>query len=160
LELAVRREAGGPFHLERVARVSAAEEMLKERPVDAIFLDLGLPDTRGFEGLRRLRETAPTAAIVVLSGSEDPDVVRRTIVEGADAFRSKGLFAAGEIAALLDRTIARRRLEVALSGAEISPAARELLDALPEPALVADDGEPVAVNRRFTAETGLHVPDR
>jgi DNA-binding NarL/FixJ family response regulator len=51
--------------------------------IDLILLDLTLPDRDGFALLAELRECLPHAAIVVLSGVQEPDYVLKALDLGA-----------------------------------------------------------------------------
>ena len=48
-------------------RISTAREMMKSREVDALLLDLGLPDVNGLETLEKIHRIFPDLPIVVLS---------------------------------------------------------------------------------------------
>lgn len=54
-----------------------------------LLLDLGLPDVDGFEALGMLRERHSAIPVVVLSASEQPEVVMRAIDAGAMGFIPK-----------------------------------------------------------------------
>ncbi len=67
---------------------------------DLILLDLALPDTDGYEICRALRHNGTTkeVPIVMLTGSDDPGLTRRTYAAGAQAcllkpFRREALIA-------------------------------------------------------------------
>lgn len=57
--------------------------------IDLVLLDLKLPDKSGLDSLIALRATNLECPIVVLSGEEDPVVVRHVIDEGAKGFIHK-----------------------------------------------------------------------
>jgi DNA-binding NarL/FixJ family response regulator len=57
--------------------------------LDLILLDLGLPDINGFDALASLRERRPETPVVVLSASEQPEMVMRAIDAGAMGFIPK-----------------------------------------------------------------------
>jgi DNA-binding NarL/FixJ family response regulator len=59
-----------------------------EQP-DLVLIDLGLPDMDGLDALVPLREAAPDARIVVLSGSEPSSAERAALQRGADAYVDK-----------------------------------------------------------------------
>ncbi len=59
-------------------------------PVDAILLDLGLPDAHGLEGLLALRTVALDAAIVVLTGLSDLKTATEALSSGASDYLEKG----------------------------------------------------------------------
>lgn len=56
---------------------------------DLVLLDLHMPGTNGFSGLIQLRAQAPEIPVVVVSGSEESSVVRRSIDYGASGFIPK-----------------------------------------------------------------------
>jgi len=75
---------------------------------DVILLDLGLPDAAGIETLLAARDLAGDAPIVVLTGSEDPDIGPRVVRAGADAFVSKRCAEPQILHAVLRRALAAR----------------------------------------------------
>lgn len=58
-------------------------------PVDLILLDLNMPGMDGFTGLLRLREELPDTPIIVVSASEEPEVIERALACGAAGFIPK-----------------------------------------------------------------------
>ncbi len=108
---ALAHEPDGPVASERADRVASALERLAEGGFSAVLLDLGLPDSRGTDGVERLRSAAPTVPVVVLSGAEEPERVRRALAAGAQDYLVKGIFPPGRLTATLRRAIARQRLE-------------------------------------------------
>lgn len=56
---------------------------------DLLLLDLHMPGNCGFLGLIQLKKEYPVLPIVVISASDDPDVVKRVINFGASAFIPK-----------------------------------------------------------------------
>jgi PAS domain S-box-containing protein len=62
------------FAVDRVERVRDALAYLSSREVDAVLLDLGLPDSAGMEGVEKMRAAFPELPIVILTGSYDVGV--------------------------------------------------------------------------------------
>jgi len=58
---------------------------LSEKP-DVIFLDIVMPEKSGLEVLVPLRKSLPDAAIVMVSGVEDNDMVTSAIQLGANGY--------------------------------------------------------------------------
>jgi len=58
-------------------------------PIDLLLLDLGMPGADADTALSRVRERFDEATIVVVSGEEDPRVIRRMIESGASGFIPK-----------------------------------------------------------------------
>lgn len=67
---------------------------------DLLLLDLHMPGSYGFFGLIQLRKQWPTLPIVVISASEDADVIRRCMAFGASAYVPKSARPADITAAL------------------------------------------------------------
>ncbi len=106
------------------ARVALAAADANER-LDIILLDLALPDADGFEVLRELRERHPAFPVVVLSATENAEVVMRALDAGPMGFIPKTPSNEGLPGAL----------RLVLSGGVYLPA--EVLRHSPAPALVS-----------------------
>jgi diguanylate cyclase (GGDEF)-like protein/PAS domain S-box-containing protein len=76
--------------LTEVGCMRDAEKYLGESSVDIVLLDLGLPDARGLETVRRAREAAPHVALVVLTGLDDELLAAQSLQEGAQEYLVKG----------------------------------------------------------------------
>ena len=57
--------------------------------VDAVVLDLNLPDVTGVDGLLRLKAVTPRTPVVVVSALTDPRVIAQVIKAGAAGFVRK-----------------------------------------------------------------------
>lgn len=81
----------------------------------AVFLDLSLPDSSGFETLEKLIARFPQNNIIVLTGRSDKDLGLKAVKAGAQDFLVKGAFDADELAKTLrfsiERTKVLKRLE-------------------------------------------------
>lgn len=66
----------------------AIENYLTHAP-DIVFLDIGLPDTSGFEVLHRIMASDPNAYVVMFSGNAYLDNVASALSGGASGFVSK-----------------------------------------------------------------------
>ena len=67
-----------------------ALEVAEELQPDAVVIDLRMPLMDGLEATRLLRYRFPDLKIIVLSGSDDPLMVRQISAAGADAAVDKG----------------------------------------------------------------------
>jgi DNA-binding NarL/FixJ family response regulator len=72
-----------PLVLEATNSAQAMQIVDGNPDLDLILLDLTLPDRDGFALLAELRERLPHAAIVVLSGVQEPDFVLKALDLGA-----------------------------------------------------------------------------
>ncbi len=80
----------GMFALTHFGFMREAENHLATNAVDIILLDLGLPDARGMEVVRRARAAAPRIPLVVLTGCDDELMADQALQEGAQDFLVKG----------------------------------------------------------------------
>lgn len=83
--------------------IGAARNMVKNNEqLQLVLLDLGLPDTEGFEGLVELRMLRPALPVVIHSAFADANVVHGAIACGAAGFIAKSLSKDGLVAAIRD----------------------------------------------------------
>lgn len=75
--------------IDEAGSVEAAIAMQEVPPFDLILLDLNLPGVGDLEALASVRAAFPQAPIVVLSGEDDPRMIRATIEQGAMGFVPK-----------------------------------------------------------------------
>ena len=81
-------------------------QALEQHPdTDLLLLDLHMPGNCGFLGLIQLRKTFPALPIVVISASEELDVIRRVMAFGASAYVPKSAKPA-DISAALNAVLA------------------------------------------------------
>lgn len=66
-----------------------ADAALSAGAVDLLLLDLKLSDVEGMTGLNLVRANHPAVPVVVVSASEEPHTVRRTLAVGASGFIPK-----------------------------------------------------------------------
>ena len=80
-----------PGHLWReAATLETALQLLHEEPdINLLLLDLDLSDSRGLATLKRVRDVAPWAPVVVLSAHDDRDTVLAALDHGAAGFLCK-----------------------------------------------------------------------
>ena len=67
----------------------AAALQIDPAGVGIVLLDYHLPDVEGFEALVALRERLPDAKIVVVSGEEQPALIKEAISLGASGYIPK-----------------------------------------------------------------------
>jgi DNA-binding NarL/FixJ family response regulator len=70
--------------------LAAVQEKVEQHgDADLVLLDIHMPGTHGFSGLVFLRGQHPGVPVVVVSGSEEPHVMKRAIDYGASGFIPK-----------------------------------------------------------------------
>lgn len=103
-------DVGGPIHIERATSIADVSALLTNGfDPDCALLDLGLPDAVGTEAVEALSSLAPQLPIVVLTGSNDPDLASDALRAGAQDYLVKG--------AGLDEEIARRAIRYSIDRA-------------------------------------------
>ncbi|MEH3033254.1 MAG: response regulator transcription factor [Aeromicrobium erythreum] len=83
---------GGEPTLEVVAEAAHGGEALqvvRERPVDVVLMDLRMPQVDGIEATRRLKELEHPPKVVVLTTFDADDQVVQALAAGADGFLLK-----------------------------------------------------------------------
>jgi signal transduction histidine kinase len=104
-------QAGHRTELTHVECMKAAEKYLAAHTVDIVLLDLGLPDARGLEAIRRARAAAPLAGLVVLTGLDDESAAEQALQSGAQDYLIKGQIDSRGILRALRCAAERKRLE-------------------------------------------------
>ncbi len=103
-----------PFELEWVDRLSAGLERLTKGDVDAILLDLSLPDSQGLDTFLQVQAQAPHVPITVLSGLDDAALALQAVREGAQDYLVKGKIDGNLLVRAIRYAIERKRIEEAL----------------------------------------------
>ncbi len=142
------------YRTARADRIASALERLDQGGVDLVLLDRGLPDSRGTEGLERIRARRPSVAVIQLTGSEDEEFVRAAIAAGAQDYLVKGIFPPGELGRRIESAVARQRLEsaVADTAPEIAAAA---VEADRDGSVLLLGSRPPVASPTFLERTGL-----
>ncbi len=139
--------------------------------VEAVLLDLSLPDSRGFVTLEKLRERFPALNIIVLTGTSDKSLGVKAVKAGAQDFLVKGTFnhdndlLAKSLRYSIERSRVLKRLEETQQIAQIGSwecmpgtntftASAQVykamgLDHLPQPVALSDLADPAHPLHRF-----------
>jgi PAS domain S-box-containing protein len=72
--------------------LSDALEIIQQKPVDLILLDLALPDSSGRHTFDRVLEVCGEVPVVILSGLNDASVALESVKEGVQDYLVKGEF--------------------------------------------------------------------
>ncbi len=76
-----------------------------------VLLDLGLPDSEGFDGLRRVLELAPDAAVLVLTSADDESLGIAAVTAGAQDYLVKGQVDGSMLGRCVRYAIERKRAD-------------------------------------------------
>ena len=108
-------EAAAGFEPEWVQRLDLGLERLADgEPVDAVLLDLSLPDSQGFATFARVRAAAPDVPIIMLTGLADDELAVQAVRSGAQDYLNKGDVNGPLVARAVRYAIERRNVDVAL----------------------------------------------
>jgi signal transduction histidine kinase len=107
-------EKGGSFRLEYADRLSLGIERLASGKVDIVLLDLGLPDSQGFDTFIKVHNSVPQVPVVILSGLTDEELAAKAVREGAQDYLVKGHVDSDLLGRSLRYAIERKRVEVEL----------------------------------------------
>jgi len=92
---ALREAVTGLFDSSDIAEAGSFDDISKlldrNTDVDLVLLDLAMPGVRGFSGLMYMRAQYPGIPVVIVSGNDDPAVIRRCMDFGASGFIPKTL---------------------------------------------------------------------
>jgi len=92
---ALREAVTGLFEPDAIAEAGSFDDISAlldgNNDVDLVLLDLAMPGVRGFSGLMYMRAQYPGVPVVIVSGNDDPAVIRRCMDFGASGFIPKTL---------------------------------------------------------------------
>ena len=110
----LNEEGSHNIKLAHVESMSAAETHLAEHEVDMVLLDLGLPDVRGLEAVRRAHAASPRVPLVVLTGLDDEALAAQALQEGAQDYLIKDQIETRGLLRAMRYAIERNIMEEAL----------------------------------------------
>ncbi|MGH7257659.1 MAG: response regulator, partial [Nitrospiraceae bacterium] len=115
---ALAEQRDQPFELDWVARLDTGLEKLTQGPVDAILVDLSLPDSQGLETVDRVLARFHDAPVVVLTGLDDEAVAEGALRRGAQDYLVKGRLDADTLKRAIRYAVGRNSVEQALRKSE------------------------------------------
>jgi signal transduction histidine kinase len=102
------------IHVQCADRLSAGLQCIADGSIDAVLLDLSLPDSQGFDTFARAHTQAPHLPIIVLSGLADEALAVKAVAEGAQDYVVKGQMDGALLGRAIRYAIERRRLTAEL----------------------------------------------
>jgi diguanylate cyclase (GGDEF)-like protein/PAS domain S-box-containing protein len=106
------------FSVIKTETLAAAISALASQTIDAILLDLSLPDSFGLDTLARLREANPSVPVVVLTGTDNQELAFRALRQGAQDYLVKGQGDGHLVRRSVGYAIERFQVELALRNSE------------------------------------------
>src|SRR6516162_843226 len=102
------------FRLIHTDRLASALDKLRSGSFDLVLVDLGLPDSQGWNTLLQLRRAAPEITIIVMTCIDDEELGLRAVQEGAQDYLVKGQMPANMLARVIRYATERSRIEQSL----------------------------------------------
>ena len=130
VRLMIEASPGARFHVVDAATLGAALAVLESVAIDAVLLDLGLPDTTGIGTLTRMLARTRAVPIVVLTATDDEVLATRMVQAGAQDYLVKGSIDARLLGRTLRHAMERHALMRDLESARVRESHRATHDAL------------------------------
>ena len=111
LEKRLGNSREGLFVLETAEQLSEGLARLRTGGIDAIIVDLLLPDSQGIETFDKLFAAAPHTPIVILSAVDDETQTTEAVQHGAQGYLSKGYLESYLVPQSLHNLIQRKAVE-------------------------------------------------
>ncbi len=106
------------FSIMWVDRLSTGLENLEKKKVDALLLDLSLPDSQGLETLINVKDQNPRLPILILTGLDDKDLALEAVRLGAQDYLVKGQVDTNLLVRALKYAIERKKMAEKLLDSE------------------------------------------
>jgi signal transduction histidine kinase len=135
------RNADRPWQISETDRLAGALTCLSAGGIEAVLLDLRLPDASGFEAVDSVVAAYPDVPVVVMTSS-DRTLAAEALHRGAQDYIIKGEVNPALLSRSLSYAVSRKRAEVDLrrSDARLRAAVEGSLDAMAILAAVRDSG--------------------
>jgi len=104
-----------PLTLLAARTLSESRRFLGKTPIDAVLLDLALPDGQGLETLRKFRAMNDEIPVVVLSGMKEEAIAISSLSAGAQDFLVKEMVTAPLLLRSVTYAIKRKEIERSLT---------------------------------------------
>ena len=103
------------FKIEWRNSLAEGKKALVANNFDLVLLDLFLPDSEGMETIEAVLDSAPTIAIVVLTGLDDDKISLQAIQAGAQDYLVKGSFHIQVLRRVIFYAVQRKNIELELN---------------------------------------------
>jgi diguanylate cyclase (GGDEF)-like protein/PAS domain S-box-containing protein len=111
LEAVLGKAGYGQFSVQWVSHLSEAIDQLRSGGIDAILVDLSLPDSQGIETFDQLFAVAPHTPIIMLCVADDEMLTTEAVQRGAQGYLSKAHFGSYLVRQTLRNCIESKTLE-------------------------------------------------
>lgn len=133
------RSAGSKtlIQLQWVDRLEEGQQRIAANHLDAVLLDLSLPDSQGPDTLQRVLSRAPDTPVIVMTGQEDEETAIKALQAGAQDYLIKGQFDGRLLTRVIQYAIERKQTEKDLRESE--ERFRLIVQSAPSAMIVVDE---------------------
>lgn len=121
---------------------------------DAVLTDLGLPDSKGIDTLKKLVEAFPQVPFVVLTGLDDDQTGLLAIEYGAQDYIVKGAFDAEKIVQTIRYSFSRKQIANQLK--ESTDRFKNIAENIQDGLTIIENDEIIYINPRMAQITGYN----
>src|SRR5437879_6626542 len=114
IRAALALASSGFFEVECVRQLSAGLARLTKGGIDAVLLELSLPDSHGIETFDKLFSAAPEVPILILGGNANEALAKEAVGRGAQDYLLPGHLDSYSLPRALRNAIERKAVEDAL----------------------------------------------
>jgi diguanylate cyclase (GGDEF)-like protein len=115
IRVALSEDPHRKFEVTSARTLDGGLELAQTQPVDAILLDLHLPDSNGLANVKALATAVPRTPILVITGLDDDSLAIQVSEHGAQAFIIKGSNQPLVLSRAIRCAMARKRFEAFLA---------------------------------------------
>ena len=115
IRLALSEDPHRKFEVTSARTLDGGVELAQSLPLDAILLDLHLPDSSGLANVKTLALAVPRTPILVITGLDDDSLAIQVSEHGAQAFIIKGSNQLQALSREIRCAMARKRFEALLA---------------------------------------------
>jgi DNA-binding NtrC family response regulator len=112
LDEMLKEVPGIKFKLVWADRLDRGIEYLKDEDIELVLLDLGLPDSQGFETFTKIHASVPELPIIVMTGLNDEKLALEAVREGAQDYLVKGQVDGNLLIRAIRYAMERKKLEI------------------------------------------------
>lgn len=154
----LKRSRQTTFEVQHVTHLSQGLKYLAAHAVDAILLDLGLPDSEGLNGLIRILGVYPQTPVVVITALDDENLALEAMRKGAEDYLIKGELDIKLLVRILRYSIERRKIQESLRQHKMEQ--KMIFDSVPAMIWFKDDKNRILrVNKYAAASVGRPVEE-
>jgi DNA-binding NtrC family response regulator len=112
LEMMLSEVANPSFNIVWADRLDKGLREIESCDIELVLLDLGLPDSQGFETFDSIHSTIPDVPIIVMTGLNDETLALEAVRKGAQDYLVKGQVNGNLLIRSMRYAIERKKLEI------------------------------------------------